>query len=181
MTRRSLRDDDFESYADVSREQHFLVSPGKLSVLIAAAGVVPTDHVVEVGAGVGTVANQIPECAHLTLVELDGRLTDRLRRNVPQAHVIQGDALELLPQISHDILIGSLPNSVTESLIDLLPRLSFRTAVVAVGVSSDLDRLGPAFAWSEVTRIGGDDFRPAQASTSRVVKIIRAGGVREGE
>jgi Ribosomal RNA adenine dimethylase len=174
MMTRMLRDDDFESYADLGLEQHFLVDPAKLSALVAAAGVIPTDRVVEVGAGVGTVATKIRECASLTLVELDARLTARLRRNMPNADIVQADALELLPKIPFDVLISNLPNSATESLLEILPRLTFRTAVIAVGEASDLDRLGPRFEWSEVTRTWGDDFRPPQPSVSRVVRVVPA-------
>lgn len=95
-----------------------------------------------------------------------------LRENVPHATVLQGDPLEIIPSASFDVLIANLPHVVTESLIKLLPTLSFRTAVIAVSESTDLGQLGPAFSWSEVTRITGDDFAPPQPSVSRVVRVV---------
>ena len=74
--------------------------------------------------------------------------------------------------ISFDVLIGNLPNAVTESLLMLMPRLSFRTAILAVGESADLDKLSDAFSWFEVTRITGDDFLPPQPSVSRIVRVV---------
>jgi hypothetical protein len=115
-----------------------------------------------------------PEIQNLTLVELDSRLLGYLRQNVPNANVVQGDALEIVRAITFDVLIGNLPNRITESLLKLIPSLSFRTAVLAVGESTDLDQLGAGFSWSEVARISGDDFLPPQRSVSRLGRVVLA-------
>jgi hypothetical protein len=94
--------------------------------------------------------------------------------NVPHANVVQGDALSIVRKIPFDVLIGNIPNYVTESLIDILDGLQFRTAVLAVGESTRLDHLPPTFTVTEVTTISGDDFRPSQPSVSRIVKVSRA-------
>jgi hypothetical protein len=78
--------------------------------------------------------------------------------------------------IPFDVLVGNLPNYVTESLIDILDRVSFGTAVLAVGEATDLGRLQPGFAVTEVTTISGDDFQPPQPSVSRIVKVARTSG-----
>jgi 16S rRNA A1518/A1519 N6-dimethyltransferase RsmA/KsgA/DIM1 with predicted DNA glycosylase/AP lyase activity len=170
-----LSDREMAALADPEFGQHFLVSPEKLSQLVAAAGIRPQDDVLEAGAGIGTVAQVLPPCRSLTVVELDPRLTGYLRENVPHATVLQADALQVIQNASFDVLIGNLPYAVTDSLLKLLPSLSFRTAVMSVSLSSDLDQLGPAFSWSEVTRITGDDFIPPQAGVSRIVKVTPAG------
>jgi 16S rRNA A1518/A1519 N6-dimethyltransferase RsmA/KsgA/DIM1 with predicted DNA glycosylase/AP lyase activity len=126
-------DREIAANADPKLQQHFLVSPQKLTELVSAAGIRPTDDVLEVGAGIGTVARQLPRSRTLTLVELDDRLVGFLRENVPHANVVQGDALEMIRLMSFDVLIGNLPNKVTESLLGLLPILKFRVAVLAVG------------------------------------------------
>jgi 16S rRNA A1518/A1519 N6-dimethyltransferase RsmA/KsgA/DIM1 with predicted DNA glycosylase/AP lyase activity len=167
-------DREIAALADPAFGQHFLVSAEKLSQLVAAAGIRPTDDVLEVGAGIGTVARVLPKSRSLTVVELDPRLIRFLRVNVPHAKVLQGDALEIIRSASFDVLIGNLPHAVTESLLKLLPGLSFRVAVMAMSESSDLSQLGSAFSWSVVTRITGDDFVPPQASVSRVVSVVPA-------
>lgn len=169
-------DREMAARADPQLAQYFLVSAEKLSKLIAAAGIRPTDAVLEVGAGIGTVARALPKSRSLTLVEFDKRFIELLRQNVPHANVVQGDALEIIGQFSFDVLIGNLPHRVTESLLKLMPSLSFRTAVLSVGESTNLDQLGSAFSWSEVTRITGDDFLPPQPSVSRIVRVIPASG-----
>jgi 16S rRNA A1518/A1519 N6-dimethyltransferase RsmA/KsgA/DIM1 with predicted DNA glycosylase/AP lyase activity len=88
----------------------------------------------------------LPKSRSLTLIELDERLIGLLRENVPHARILQGDALEIIQTVSFDVLIGNLPNKVTESLIRLIPRLSFRIAILAIGESTDLDQLGEAFS-----------------------------------
>lgn len=165
--------DELQVLADPDFEQYFLVSPSKLSLLFDAAGVRPTDDVLEVGAGAGTVARNMPPCRSLTVVELDSRLIDTLRTEVPGADVRQGDALQLVQELHYDVLIGNLPNVVTESLVDLLPRLSFRTAVLATGQTTDFARLPAEFEVNEVTTITGEDFSPPQPSVSRIVRVAR--------
>jgi 16S rRNA A1518/A1519 N6-dimethyltransferase RsmA/KsgA/DIM1 with predicted DNA glycosylase/AP lyase activity len=164
-------DREIAAQADPAFGQHFLVSAEKLSELVSAAGIRPADDVLEVGAGIGTVARELPRSRSLTVIEFDSRLLDLLQQNVPHARVVHGDALDLVSTISFDVLIGNLPHRVTESLIKVLPSLSFRTAVLSVGESLDLGRLGRGFSWSEVTRTTGDDFLPPQAVVSRIVRI----------
>jgi hypothetical protein len=166
-----LTDREIAMRADPSLGQHFLVSDKKLSQLIAAAQIRPTDRVVEVGAGIGTVARALPPAASLTVVELDSRLMGLLKENVPHARVMQGDALQLIRKLPCEVLISNLPRVVTESLITLLPDISFRTAILSVGEATDLTQLGPEFTWSEITTVTGDDFIPPQSSVSRMVKI----------
>jgi 16S rRNA A1518/A1519 N6-dimethyltransferase RsmA/KsgA/DIM1 with predicted DNA glycosylase/AP lyase activity len=165
-------DREIAAHADPKLGQYFLVSPEKLSKLIAAADIRPTDNVVELGAGIGTVARALPRSRNLTLVEFDARLIEFIRRNVPHANVLQGNALEIVRGLSFDVLIGNLPHRMTESLLKIMPELSFRTAVLAVGESTDLDGLIPGSSWSEVTRITGDDFLPPQPVVSRVVRVV---------
>jgi predicted O-methyltransferase YrrM len=141
---------------------------------VAGAGIRPTDDVLEVGAGIGTVARELPRSRSLTVVELDERFVVFLRENVPHANVLHGDALGIIRESSFDVLIGNLPHAVTTSLLKLLPSLSFRTAVLAVAESEDLDSLGAGFSWSEIARTTGDDFLPPQPSVSRLVKVVPA-------
>ncbi len=66
-----LSDREIAAQADPQLGQHFLVSPEKLAKLVSAAGIRPADDVLEVGAGIGTVAKELPRSRSLTLVELD--------------------------------------------------------------------------------------------------------------
>lgn len=167
-------DQDLETYADPNMGQFFLVAPEKIARIVEAAGIRASDRVVEVGAGAGTIARRLPECKSLTLVELDARLIPLIHKNVPQAsRVIHGDGLDLIKELPCEVLLGNLPNEVTEDLFGTLPSLGFRTAVLAVGEHSELSGLDEAFECSEVTTITGRDFRPPQGSVSRIVRLGR--------
>lgn len=172
-----MLDDEIVRLADAERDQYFLTSPEKLSLLVQAADIRATDHVVEIGAGVGTVARALPSCASLTLIELDSRFADIIRANVPEAHVIQGDGLSLLQDVQDlrcDVLLSNLPTSLTEPLIELLPAIPFRTAVIVMNTDTvPLELLKPYFEYQVVTAIGGGDFQPAQPVQSMLVKITR--------
>jgi 16S rRNA A1518/A1519 N6-dimethyltransferase RsmA/KsgA/DIM1 with predicted DNA glycosylase/AP lyase activity len=159
--------------ADPALSQYFLVSPEKLAAVVRAAGIRPSDHVAELGAGAGTVARCLPPSASLTLVELDPRFAARLREEFPAARVIEGDALSSIREMRFDVLIGNLPHGVTDELLPMLRRLCFRTAVLSASPAARLDDLGPGLTWSDVTTTGGDDFVPPQPVRSRVVRIQR--------
>ncbi len=169
-------DSELAAAADASLDQHFLVSESKLALIVDAAGIQPTDHVLELGAGAGTVARALPQSASLTVMELDEGLGQYLRRNVPHARIVHGDAIELVREFPCDVLLSNLPHRVTERLLPLLPELGFRTAVLAIGDLAALDELAPTFEWRELGMITGDDFVPPQQGISHLVRIARATG-----
>lgn len=133
-----MREDDLAALADLSRDQHFLVSTVKLAVMMGAADVRPTDDVVEPGSGVGTVARMVPTCRTLTAIELDERLIPALRSAVRHAAVLDQEGIAALAsgQVQADVMLSNLPTRVTPSLIELLPQLRSRTAVVTAGSRS---------------------------------------------
>lgn len=168
-----MNDDGLAAIADPARDQYFLVNEAKIRIILDAADVRSGDHVVEVGAGVGTIARHLPPSASLTLIELDGRLVPHLRDNAPPwATVIEGDALTIVAELDRvDVLLANLPTSVTEQLLPQLADRGLRVVVAAVGGSSDLSGLADRWDLHELTTISGDDFRPAQPAVSRLVRL----------
>ena len=79
--------------------QHFLVNPGVLCRVLAAAEVGPTDCVVEVGPGTGSLTRGLlQQAGSVVAVELDRALAERLQTELggqPTLHLIQGDILRL--------------------------------------------------------------------------------------
>jgi 16S rRNA A1518/A1519 N6-dimethyltransferase RsmA/KsgA/DIM1 with predicted DNA glycosylase/AP lyase activity len=172
MMKQPVSREELTTIANAEMDQYFLVSPEKLSKLYEAAAIQAGDDVVEVGAGAGTVSRYMPQTKSLTVVELDDRLIDLLRRHAPaNAKLIQGDALDIIRKLRFDVLIANLPNTITEELLPILPELTFRTAVLAVGEHTDVSDLTDQFEVSEVAIIFGDDFAPPQPSVSRLVKV----------
>lgn len=156
--------------------QYFLTAPDKLDSLVRAAGIRASDHVLELGAGVGTVARHLPPSATLALVEIDDRLIPTLKRNMPRAVVIRYDGVLLLREhaLSCDVLLCNLPHAVTDQLVPALPDIDFRTAVIAAGSLAAFEAVTGRLSYEVVAVAGGEDFTPAQPVTSLYVRVVRA-------
>ncbi|MGH3870564.1 MAG: rRNA adenine N-6-methyltransferase family protein [Pseudonocardiaceae bacterium] len=166
-------DDELSIQTNSELDQHFLSDPAKLALLIEAAGIQPADHVLEVGAGIGTVAECVPACQSLTVIECDVNLISHLSKRVPHAQVVQGDALSILPTVRCDVLLSNLPSRLTPTLVGMLPSLNFRVAIVTVPSIGELASLEGAFMLEAVTVLEPHDFWPQQAGRVAVARITR--------
>lgn len=157
-------------------EQHFLTHPGKLAVLVAAAGILPGERVLELGSGAGTVAAALPPCK-LTLVELDPELAAALRARFPGAVVWQGDALEALDKCPAEVILSNLPHTLTAPVLAHLATKPFRRAVVAVRQDDALAALqamvGAALELTPLVALEEGDFTPPQPFKSKLVLLTR--------
>jgi 16S rRNA (adenine1518-N6/adenine1519-N6)-dimethyltransferase len=108
--------------------QNFVTDPNTVRRIARLAGVGPGDHVVEVGAGLGSLTLALAETgASVTAVEADRYLVPVLRSVVEDAgvEVVEGDALrldwaELLGE-QRWVLVANLPyNIATPLILDLL-------------------------------------------------------------
>lgn len=109
--------------------QNFVADPNTVRRIARLAGVGPGDHVVEIGAGLGSLTLALAETgAEVTAVEVDRNLLPTLR-NVVEASgvtVVEGDALRLdwpalLGPHQDWVLVANLPYNVATPLVaDLL-------------------------------------------------------------
>jgi 16S rRNA (adenine1518-N6/adenine1519-N6)-dimethyltransferase len=109
-----------------SRGQNFLTNGAVADRIVAAAELDQTDHIVEVGPGLGILTEKIARLPHrsLTLVELDSRLaaglTERFERDLG-VRVINADFLSLdFASIVADQrikVIGNLPFNVAAAIL----------------------------------------------------------------
>ena len=113
--------------------QNFVIDPGTVRRIVREAGVQPTDHVLEVGPGLGSLTLAILETgARMTAVEIDPPVAERLPRTVaefmPDAadrlRVVNADALTLTPQSLPDfngddrfVLVANLPYNVATPIV----------------------------------------------------------------
>lgn len=121
--------------------QNFVIDPGTVRKIVAAAGVQAGDTVMEVGPGLGSLTLAILQTGtHLTAVEIDPQLANRLPHTVEEfmpdaAHrfnVILKDALTInaddVPQLATAqkfTLVANLPyNVATPILLTLLEKFS---------------------------------------------------------
>jgi 16S rRNA (adenine1518-N6/adenine1519-N6)-dimethyltransferase len=115
--------------------QNFVVEPATVRKIARLAGVGAGDHVVEIGAGLGSLTLALAETgATVTAVEVDRHLLPALRavlaERAPEVHVVEGDAMTLAwadalePGDAAWRLVANLPyNVATPLVLDVLDRV----------------------------------------------------------
>ncbi|HEX6401263.1 MAG TPA: 16S rRNA (adenine(1518)-N(6)/adenine(1519)-N(6))-dimethyltransferase RsmA [Actinomycetota bacterium] len=105
--------------------QHFLIDPNLARAIAADAGVGPGDHVVEVGAGLGSLTRALAETGATVLaIEVDAALLPALEESVgasERVRVLRADAMgwEWVEHISAPgtVLCANLPYNVATPLV----------------------------------------------------------------
>jgi 16S rRNA (adenine1518-N6/adenine1519-N6)-dimethyltransferase len=110
--------------------QNFVVDPNTVRRIVRLAGVTAHDHVVEVGAGLGSLTLGLADTgAHVIAIEYDTGLAAAVTEVVASrenVRVVEGDALaldwhELLASAPRWVLVANLPyNVATPMVADLL-------------------------------------------------------------
>ena len=127
--------------------QHFLTDPSILERIVSFARISPTDTVVEIGPGRGSLTRAIARVARqVVAVEIDRDLIAELRGNLPaNVELVEADGLEvdlttLTNQPFH--LIGNLPYNVATPLLDRFIRARHYIQSVTVMVQKEVaDRI----------------------------------------
>jgi 23S rRNA (adenine-N6)-dimethyltransferase len=102
---------------DAARSQHFLRSQALAAEIVRDAGVRPDELVLDLGAGSGRLTAELARAAQrVVAVELDPRLSARLRGRWPNVHVVCGDAASV--PLPHDPfrVVANLPFSRTNAI-----------------------------------------------------------------
>jgi len=101
--------------------QHFLTDPGILRRIIDFAAPAPTDTVVEVGPGAGSLTRLLAGCVtRVIAIEVDTDLVPRLRASMPpNVEIIEQDALDvdLLALADRFAIIANLPYNISTPLL----------------------------------------------------------------
>jgi len=104
--------------------QNFLVNPQALENIIKAAEIKPTDHVLEIGPGLGILTEQLARRANnVTAIELDRQIIPVLQRNlnreeIKNVFIINEDALQTkLPHEPYK-LIANIPYYITSPILN---------------------------------------------------------------
>jgi 16S rRNA (adenine1518-N6/adenine1519-N6)-dimethyltransferase len=102
--------------------QHFLTDPRILARIADALGATPNDTVLEIGPGPGGLTSALAERAgRVVAIEKDADLVPALRARVPEATVVEGDALDLDWHAAAGpgfLVAGNIPYNITSPLID---------------------------------------------------------------
>lgn len=120
--------------------QHFLNNPSICARIVDLARITPTDHVIEIGPGLGALTAILAERSQrLTLIELDRDLAADLRQRFadnPRVTLVEADVLKApLEQIVGQqscLAIGNLPYNVATAVLERLLDLPSIHRIVAM-------------------------------------------------
>lgn len=127
--------------------QNLLVDQGALQKIVAAAELVANDTVLEIGAGLGTLTEQLARAAgRVVAVELDERMTSVLRETLSgfdNVALIQGDILALDPAklvapVTQYKVVANLPYYITSAVLRHLLEASLRPQRMVVTVQREV-------------------------------------------
>jgi 16S rRNA (adenine1518-N6/adenine1519-N6)-dimethyltransferase len=131
--------------------QNFLVDPNTQRRIVDAAGAGPDDHVLEIGPGLGALTDRLAGTVrHLTAVELDRDLAERLRATyaerddvtVHEADILETDIPALTADVERLIVIGNIPYNITTPIIFHLLERDARPARIILMVQKEVaDRI----------------------------------------
>ena len=105
--------------------QNFLQDPLALERIVEAADIQPSDHVLEIGPGLGSLTRYLAAAAkEVVAVELDSNLLlplEKILSPYDNARVIQGDILKLSPgelinEINY-VVVANIPYYITSAVI----------------------------------------------------------------
>ena len=193
--------DRFDVSPRRSLGQNFVIDPNTVRRIARLSGAGPSDHVLEIGAGLGSLTLALAETgASIRAVEVDSGLVAALREVVAEAaservEVVEGDAGtldldEVLEGSDQWMLVANLPYNIATSLIvDLLHDAPAITVMVVMVQREVGERLvAPPGSRSRgipsvlverqgtarvVTRVPASVFRPKPKVESVVVRIER--------
>ena len=179
--------------------QNFVSDPNTVRRIARMANVNATDHVVEIGAWLGSLTLALAETgARITAIEIDHGIAPVLRdvvKDLPNVSVVVGDALELdwneiIPPGSSAVVVANLPYNVATPLVadllDAIPQISRFVVMVQKEValrlassvgSSDYGAISVKVAYWATARVLGDVppsvFIPRPKVTSSIIEITR--------
>lgn len=161
--------------------QNFVVDPNTVRKIARLAQVGPDDHVIEIGAGLGSLTLALAETgAAVTSIEVD-RGVAQVLRSVVAAHanvtVVEGDAMSLdwtalLAASTSWVLVANLPYNVATPLVcDLLDDVPAITRMLVMVQREVAERLcAPAGA----DAYGAVSVKVAYWATARIVASVPA-------
>ena len=179
--------------------QNFVADPNTVRRIAHLAGVGPDDHVLEIGAGLGSLTLALAETgAAVTAVEVDRGLVAALREvvaDVPGVRVVEADAMsadwdELLGGHPEWVLVANLPYNVATPLVcDLLDDVPAIRRMLVLVQKEVAERLAapagsPAYGavsvkvayWATARTVGdvpASVFMPRPKVESALVEITR--------
>jgi 16S rRNA (adenine1518-N6/adenine1519-N6)-dimethyltransferase len=168
------------------RGQHFLVDRRVAARQMNYADVKASDVALEIGPGLGVLtAELLARARHVIVIESDRRFSEYLRRHLPEAEVIHGDALHV-EWPPFDVMVSNLPYQISSPLTFkllgtpfdraiLMYQWEFARRMIAAPGSSDYSRLSVGvYVRSNCTlleRVPRNAFHPQPRVDSALVRL----------
>lgn len=166
--------------------QHFLVDARVAARHLAHARVGPSEVVLEIGPGLGVLTRSLVERAkRVVAIETDHRFAAYLRKAIPGAEIIEGDALKVAwPPF--DVMVSNLPYQISSPITFRLLEVPFDRAVlmyqwefarrmIAKPATADYSRLSVGVyrraACEILERVARNAFHPQPRVDSALVRL----------
>lgn len=163
------------------RGQNFVADPNTVRRIAHLAAIGPDDHVVEIGAGLGSLTLALAETgASVLAIEIDSGIVRMLRdvvADTPNVRVVEADAMaadwiDLLAESDRWTLVANLPYNVATPLVcDLLDTVPAITTMLVMVQREVADRLA---AVPGSKQYGAVSVKVAYWATAKVVATVPA-------
>ena len=161
--------------------QNFVADPNTVRRIATLAAVGPGDHVVEIGAGLGSLTLALAETgAAVTAIEVDSGIVPALRevvRDLDRVRVVEGDAMKLdwgdvLGDVDDWTLVANLPYNVATPLVcDLLDEVPAIQSMLVMVQREVAERMA---AGPGSKQFGAVSVKVAYWGEAKVVGIVPA-------
>lgn len=182
---RLVEDDKIKS--DNENGQNFLVDEDVLAEEIENAKLEPSDIVLDIGAGFGSIESVVSKKCHIIAIEKEIKcysyLIDKYEID-PNVQIINADALEMIyPKFNK--IISNPPYNITDRIIDKLSSYDFYSGVMIIPNTISKQLLSDKnetkfssiekifFKFEEITEVKKESFYPVPRVTSRMIKITK--------
>ncbi|MEB2398920.1 MAG: 16S rRNA (adenine(1518)-N(6)/adenine(1519)-N(6))-dimethyltransferase RsmA [Alcaligenaceae bacterium] len=174
--------------------QHFLTDEGVIESIVRGIAPRPGDEMVEIGPGLSALTAPLLRLLdHLTVVEIDRDLAQRLRRQYPpeKLTVVEGDALDVdFSSLGGNLrIVGNLPYNISSPLLFHLMRHAGRVVdqhfmlqrevidrMVAKPSTADYGRLSvmlqSRYRMTKLFDVAPEAFDPPPRVVSAVVRMV---------
>ena len=152
-------------------DQHFLTNERIAKQIVSFLEIKENESVLEIGSGKGILSKYLDKA---DLVELDKDLADELKIKFPNHKLINKNVLKL--KLDYDKIIGNIPYSISEPLINKLMNSNFKLCILTVSEKflekGLLNLIIPNFLEIKtLIKIDKKEFSPIPRVNSKVIEI----------
>ena len=152
-------------------DQHFLTNKKIAKKIVSFLDIKQNESILEIGPGEGILSKYIKKA---TLVEIDEDLIKRLRENFPNHSIINKSILNI--KLNYNKIIGNIPYSISEPLINKLINSNFKLCILTVSEGFLKKRLlkliiPNLLEVKELMIIDKKEFNPKPKINSKVILI----------